>query len=274
MMCRTKALTLLTACAALLGGCSTPKPVTELIVKVPETDPGHAPGAPGQVASVHVLEARAAAVDVDHHAVWMSADSTNAGRFDIARSLPPNERGEWVVHRVPLRKGAPDVKKRSDVTLRVDAQGAVHVVQTVEAAEYVQTTFDPPMLMLPPRITPGETVTSAFHMKVHPLGKPDEVNTEGDATNTVACIGHETISTPAGTFETMKVRSVFKALMGNVEVENVTETWFAPRRGIVAETRTQRVTAMGVQVRSGAESWVLAPDAPATAIGGAAAWAR
>lgn len=247
-----------------LAACSQPEPVTELIVSLePPAGGSAATASRPEPDKPVVLVARAAAIDVARHGVWMSADSSNPARMDITRTLPPNDRGEWIVHRVPVRKGALDNKKRSDVTLKVDEQGAIYVVQSVEAAENVFTEFNPPMLMLPAEMKAGQTLTSTFHMVVRPLGRPDEVSTEGDATNTVECLGHETISTPSGTYETVKIRSTLKALMGNVEVENVTVSWFAPQHGIVAETRTQRVVAMGLQVRSAAESWVLAPGAPA-----------
>lgn len=215
------------------------------------------------------LDARSVLVDVPAaaaFAAWPPGDvggggeddgeppALGAGRLNVARTPPPATAAEWTTRWAARdRRG----EKLSEHTFRHAPDGGVAMLQTVEHADKVVTSFEPPLVVLPGRLDGGSTLRQTLRMVVRPIGKPETIQSEGAASNELTYVADETVETPAGTFEAARVRSVLKVKLGTANVTATTDAWYAPGVGLVAQRRQERVTVFGVPVREGRTGWVL-----------------
>lgn len=247
--------------ACVMGGCASdgPEPDRILVAGPVTAAPGAGDAAPtaSSPASAGVLRAREVTIDIPSRTDYDSGSSSTNARLRVERSLPPGGDGAWGIVRQTVIDGADAPGERSELSVKVEADGDVVLLRTLESADKVITTFSPGMLIAPREMSPGQTRVESFEMVVHPADKPGEVQARGDATVTLEHLGVERLTTPAGEIEAMKIRSVLKVKLGQAEVENTTTSWFAPGKGVVAERRRERVVVMGVPIRGGGESWVI-----------------
>ncbi len=191
---------------------------------------------------------------------------TGGGRALLVERHRPLEGGAGVMltlERVevePTASGGGDVAvegTRSVMQMRATDGGDLVLVRSVEHADDAITVFDPPMLAMPAQLPPGETRTQELRMVVHPRGRPERIKAQGPARRTVVYEVDQRVRTPAGEFDCRRVRSLLVAELGTARVRVETRQWFAAGAGLVAEESTERVTTLGIPIRSRTEGWAL-----------------
>lgn len=137
------------------------------------------------------------------------------------------------------------------------------LTRSVDHVERVEVLFDPPLLVLPAQLEPGQTATERLRMTVHPLGDRSRTRAAGPVVQEVTDLGHDRVRTPAGTWVARHLRSVFTADLSGTKVRNQTDQWLVDGVGLVAQKRSERTTLLGVPVRSMDEAWAMLPAEPA-----------
>lgn len=155
-----------------------------------------------------------------------------------------------------------DGKPNSEATLVRGEGGAVLVVDEVVHEEGVRVEYDPPMVVIPGRLIPGQEHRQATRMTVFSIEGGRKPKSSGNLESVVTVVGHEQVRTPAGAMETIHVRQRFVAELSPARVVNTSDRWFARGMGLVAELRKERTTIGGLQIRASGEGWVLgaSPD--------------
>lgn len=239
--------------AAALAGCASRGPV----VSAPDPDPGPIPGLglgePAPPASTLLASSAYAAAARERLRVF-AGDAPDA--LLIRAASPAVDRPGWTILTTDARSG----EAISTDTLGFNAEGDVVLTSTITHRERVLTTFDPPLLLLPASIAPGESRTQSVTLTVHPLSRPDDIQDQGPATQTLTLAADQTVNTPAP-IPAAVIRVVFTVRLNAATVNRTTEQWFAltgPRlAGPIAERSDERVTALGFQVRRTRQFFIL-----------------
>lgn len=215
------------------------------------------------------LPARAAAMDVPARTVSLPLDPDRDATqiAERIREARPGDDGwiRWTVTRRVLTGKPPTVDPTggSVLHLALTDTGDVVLEKQIEAADGVTTTFTPPMIILPASLAPGQTFEQAFAMRSVLTDRPDRERGSGPATQTTTLAAWERIATPAGEHLAARIEAVLRAKLGPASVTSTSTTWYAPGLGILAETRREEVTVMGLKIRDQRQGWVLqSPGAP------------
>lgn len=184
--------------------------------------------------------------------------------------LEPSSPGVWVVTRRVLSGGASAGGRSGEVGFdrremwRIDADGSAGIVESVNRGENVEVVFDPGLRILPSGLATGVASEQSLRMTVHPLGDRSRVRAAGGATQLVELLGSSSVPTPMGDAPALVMRTLLDASLGPSRVRNETWTWVASSSGVwgatgvvLAERRLERTTALGIQIRSSDETWVL-----------------
>jgi hypothetical protein len=266
MLARPKhlAVLLLACCAAGVGCASQATAVApqRLNAALPLT-------AQDRALATQPLPARAAAMDVPARTVSLPLDpDLDATQIaERVREARPGDDGwiRWTVTRRVLAGTPPteDPTGGSVLHLALTDTGDVVLEKQIEAADGVTTTFTPPMIILPASLAPGQTFEQAFAMRSVLTDRPDRERGSGPATQTTTLAAWERIATPAGEHLAARIEAVLRAKLGPASVTSTSTTWYAPGLGILAETRREEVTVMGLKIRDQRQGWVLqSPGAP------------
>lgn len=200
------------------------------------------------------------------------------GEFEKSREvevvLEPSSPGSWVVTRRVLSDGA-SAGGRAELgsgevgfdrreMWRIDAEGSAGIVESVNRGENVEVVFEPGLRILPSGLATGVASEQSLRMTVHPLGDRSRVRAAGGATQRVELLGSSRVPTPMGDAPALVMRTLLEASLGPSRVRNETWTWVASSAGVwgptgvvLAERRLERTTALGIQIRSSDETWVL-----------------
>lgn len=216
------------ATCALLAGCEAARPAA-LKLDVLAARPASAPLA---ATALFGEAGRAQPEATGGESDWLYLE--NRGRVRVERE---QTHGAIIERRVligkPKAKGAPEEKGRAEGTplvesrYRVTEEGALVLVEEINYEEDVEVVFDPPLVVLPPSLAPGETFKQSLTMTVHPLGDRSRVKARGPVKSRVTYEGRERIVIPAGEFDAAKVTTVFEAALNIARVTNTTEEWIA-----------------------------------------------
>lgn len=236
------------AALALLGGCKSARPAG-LSLEVLESRAATAPLR---------AEALVGAPDGAAHAE-AKGDAAAASTYVESRGIVRVERawrGNELIERRTLVSGAEgEAQEPTPLTesrYRLE-EGALLLAEEINHEEDVEVVFDPPLVVLPATLAPGEAFEQKLSMRVYPMGDRSLARAAGPVTSTVTYEGVERISIPAGEFEAAKVLAVFEARLSLAHVRNTTEEWLAvgssagvdtggtpvPRGITLAERRTE-----------------------------------
>lgn len=205
------------AACALAGGCGTARPAAlklDVLTTRPATEPLELAAVVGTAAPVHA-EAKGGAVTTTEYL-------ENRGVVRVERE---RRAGEMIERRVLLAKGE-EATPLVESLYRLNEDGLV-LVEEINYEEDVEVVFDPPLVVFPPMLAPGERVEQKLTMTVHPLGDRSRVRARGPVKASVTYEGRERISIPAGEFDAAKVTAVLEAVLNIARVKNTTEEWIA-----------------------------------------------
>lgn len=156
-------------------------------------------------------------------------------------------------------KGSDLPKKGTQLEMTIDDQGRLVLSRSADFEDRVTTSFTPAMVVLPKVLEVGKPVVSEFEMVVRPMDNPGTIKAQGKAKNTVELVRFERVKTKEGEFIAARVRTKLEAELNPAKVVNTTTSWFVPELGVIAEQEIQRVTALGLPVRSSDAVWITSP---------------
>ncbi|MBA4028724.1 MAG: hypothetical protein C0475_06265 [Planctomyces sp.] len=136
----------------------------------------------------------------------------------------------------------------SEDTLRREPSGDVVLVQTVQHDDAVITRFDPPLVVLPGSLRPGEPYTQRLGVTVHPINDPQSVQRRGSAVSTVTLEALQEMTTLRGSLLAARVGSTLRIELAPAQVQTATTDWYLlddGAAGPIRQARRERVTVLG-----------------------------
>ncbi len=169
---------------------------------------------------------------------------------------------------------APDPARGAGSSLRViDQSGdSQFVAQTTEGwvlcatespADNATSRFTPPLLIAPARLAPGKELGGDSEIRVTTTDTKKS-REQGNCQQRVHILGGVKVDSPLGSFDATLVESVFTAMLGMTRVRHESLQWVVPGKGAIAERWIERISVLGVLVRTreGAAVRVVAPAKP------------
>lgn len=177
-----------------------------------------------------------------------AAQWTDEARSVIAVRRSPAGGGDvWTVRKE--RRGASGgAVPISEDTLRREPTGDVVLVQTVQHEDAVITRFDPPLVVLPGSLRPGEPHTQSLGVTVHPIDDPQSVQRRGSARSTVTLEALQEMTTRRGSVLAARVGTTLRIELAPALVETATTDWYLlddGAAGPIRQARRERVTVLG-----------------------------
>lgn len=136
-----------------------------------------------------------------------------------------------------------------------DDDGALAMREQRSFDRAVVSVFDPPLMVFPAKLAPGESFTMSSKMVVHPIDKPKSIKERGTAKVVITLRGLQ--SPGRGKEPADVVRTVFTADLQSADVTRTTDRWVAPGFGLVVEQYEESVKVFGVVVEKTAETFIL-----------------
>jgi len=140
--------------------------------------------------------------------------------------LEPGENGIWERH-------APQIKHVRFVSS--DGKGGILLHKVEDQGRNAITFFEKPLVVYTPDLKPNEPLTTTTHARVTRFKTPDKDLDSGTSSMTITLDGEQRIKTPAGEFDTMRIKMEFKSMFKMAEVSSVAWVYYADGVGIVAE---------------------------------------
>ncbi len=237
---RSVALVCLLAVGCVIGGCQTPSQTRAEHVHYLENEPA------GAIAGDTVYP-RAALSKT--YVVVGEVQGKGQPRPRVRREVRPNADGTWTV-----RTFEDEAEARTDVLTRTGA--GVTLLETTDHARGTLTRFgEGGLLMMPATLRPEEVFGAKVVAEVFGLDT-NELQERGTAEREIEWVAHEGLSTPAGDFETERLRSMMTLDLGSTVVKRESRMWVT-ERGLVGEEVTQKVTVFNVPVRQSTRLMLL-----------------
>lgn len=177
-----------------------------------------------------------------------------------------SEPGTWTVRRWLLSATGDSERLISQQRYIVTSEG-LSLSEQFDYAERVEVVFEPPMLLIPGRMSPGDHQEQDLHMKVHPLGSRTRIRAQGPAKSSIEYLGQEPADSADAPPSSSLVRHSLAATLGAASVNNTTDQWLlpistpsGPAWSLIAERRREQTRVLGVQTRDNREHWILAPS--------------
>lgn len=124
--------------------------------------------------------------------------------------------------------------------LAASKPGWVELAGVTDYDREVVTVFEDPLPVMRNDLKPGEPKRSTSKAVVHKLGDPDSVVQRGEATMTIVHEADQKIKTPAGQFQTRRIRLTFVSDFTMASVRSVSVIYYVEGLGIVAEKSTEK----------------------------------
>lgn len=126
------------------------------------------------------------------------------------------------------------------VQLRIADDGGIHLLSEEEIAEAVIVEYDPPLVLVPARLTMNRPLERKTYMKVK--NRTDQsLRDEGWCTYKIELVGQWSVTTPTGTFNAFVLQTERQIDLRLAEVQVRAISSYAPGIGQVAE-EIHRVT--------------------------------
>lgn len=133
----------------------------------------------------------------------------------------------------PWRRHAPDYQQVRH--LSADGEGGLRLHVVVDIGRDAITRFEPALPVLLTDLKPNEPVTNTAQTTVTRHTNPDRQLATGESSMTLTLDGEQKVKTPAGTFDTKRIKIEYTADLSFAKVNSVTWAYYAKGIGIVAE---------------------------------------
>lgn len=159
-----------------------------------------------------------------------------------------------IVEELTMRREPTDVQgatlaiheaERRAQFVRADENGDMVLVAVLDQKERALSRFDPPLVLAPAKLEPGETRRSEAAMRVVDRDRPSRQREAGRAVREVRYAGDQEIQTPRGRFLAKRMETRFEADLRMASVDERTVTFIVPELGIVAEQSRETVRVLG-----------------------------
>jgi hypothetical protein len=107
----------------------------------------------------------------------------------------------------------------------------------------LNTAYNPPAPLLVRGMKPGQTINKCFEVKVYYLNEPEKVKHSGSLELALTYVGAYEVTTPAGKFEAVLIKSDYKGKVGPAKVTDVQYRLFVEDVGIAAMIEDKSVSA-------------------------------
>lgn len=121
--------------------------------------------------------------------------------------------------------------------------GWVALAGVTDHNQEVVTIFEKPLPVMRTDLVPGEPITSASPVTVHPIGDMDSTVQKGTAKMTIVHEADQVMQVPAGRFNTRRIRLTFESEMTFAKVRSVSVIHYVEGLGIVAEKTEKKIRA-------------------------------
>jgi len=166
----------------------------------------------------------------------------------LVRESRPLDEKTWLV----VERRARNDEALTEDTLRVADDGAVVLVSSVDFAERVLTTFEPPLTLMPATLNAGETHSQTLRVRIHPVDNPDRERDGGEATHELTFDAVQTLQVGGAPVQTRRLRTELSISLRVARVRSATDLWIDAdgEARIVARRSDEQARAFGVPVRS------------------------
>ncbi|MCF8131004.1 MAG: hypothetical protein K9N10_21035 [Deltaproteobacteria bacterium] len=125
----------------------------------------------------------------------------------------------------------------------VDGSGAINLVSERDLKQNVITRYRPMFPIMSDGMKPGETSRVETAVSVYALHDPTDLKYKGRLKVTHTYVGAFEVTVPAGTYETVLIRSSYEGKVGPADVTDGGYAFYAKDVGIVASLERMHVTA-------------------------------
>ena len=108
-----------------------------------------------------------------------------------------------------------------------------------------------------PGLWPVDGREQSFTIRLPRVSNPKSIREKGTATATMTVESIDTVETPAGTFQAVRVRIDFRSDLSAANAHRVTERWYTKEHGLIAEQFRETVKAFGLTVEQNERAIVL-----------------
>jgi len=122
-------------------------------------------------------------------------------------------------------------------------QGEIDFVRHSELDQGLVVTYLPPDPLVVKGMKPGDTHKAHFDVKVYYLKQPDKLKHSGELDLILQYVGAYQVTTPAGTYEAVLIKSTYNGKIGPAKVEDFQYRLLAEDMGIIAEIEKKDISA-------------------------------
>lgn len=225
--------------AIAAGGCASHQPSTTspaLAVKSESqaTEPTSSPLAASLIVDLTPGEASFAIID---------DKGAHGGRATIRTSATTEHGAEVAVAEGERRV---EFLKRSE-------DGCIALTAVIDRKEHALTLFEPPLIVAPASLQPGETFSSEAAMRVVALDDPGKQREKGKAKRSITYVGDAMIPHAGGEVRAAKLEIRFDADLRMANAHEQTTLYVsrdASRPGVIAQESMEKITILGAFPRT------------------------
>jgi len=127
-----------------------------------------------------------------------------------------------------------------------DDDGNIVMPAVIDHADRALTLFEPPMLIAPGSLEPGESVTADVDMRVVDARNQDRQKETGNATRTIEIVEQTSVHLADGRrFDAIHVRITFSADLRMANAEDTIDLFVVPGGTVVAQMHSESVQILG-----------------------------
>lgn len=183
---------------------------------------------------------------------YRALSGEHAGKVVVITTAPAEAPSTWTID---VRAEAAPEPVRID-TVRVEKSGAVVLLESLNPGDKVVSRYQPPMVLLPAQLAPGETADQRFEITVHPVSNPAAVSNRGKATHTLTLEGRGALPSVGAA---LVVRAELAIELSGANVKRITESWYARGTGLVAERFSEEIRILGLFPRTSTGHFEIEP---------------
>jgi hypothetical protein len=146
----------------------------------------------------------------------------------------------------PPTPGAGGAEPRRVEFLARGDGGETILVAVLEADRHSLTRFDPPLVVAPAELAPGETRRAESDMTVLDARSRERVRERGRAERSIAHEGAERLRTPGGEVTAQRIAVEFTADLRLADAHRRDVFWVVPGVGVVACTSDEAIEVLGL----------------------------
>jgi hypothetical protein len=131
-----------------------------------------------------------------------------------------------------------------------DGDGNILLHAVLDEAEHALTLFEPPLLLAPPQVQPGEIVTSEAAMRIVDARDHRKQRERGTAKRTLTYVQDARLQTAGGESEAAQIEIHFTADLRLADADERTTLFVSRDDGVLVQQSEEKVTILGAFPRT------------------------